>query len=236
MKISAFGRLCLPVTYFILAAGAVAYHLAARTGALPPHRSTGPSGTGTTQALACGTPDDQKIHLPPEWDTFTPPPVGHRYTDPVFGCQVKRLTDSGVEETAPDGTRTSLMHSYSTFSPLNANDTMLLLTSDAGSWHIRDTNGNVVVRPDKMPVMNNGHPVWDASDGNAFYYTHGNSLYQAKISANSVTSTVEHTFDEYGGIVSPDAADLSQDGDHIALAGQNSNKTMDIFVWSLGSK
>src|SRR5258707_9145478 len=38
---------------------------------------------------------------------------------------------------------------------------------------------------------------------------------------------------EYSGIVSPDSADISQDGDHIGLVGQNANNTMDIFVWSL---
>jgi hypothetical protein len=43
-------------------------------------------------------------------------------------------------------------------------------------------------------------------------------------------------FSEYRGIISPDAADLSQDGDHIALVGQNPNNTMDVFVWSLSQQ
>src|SRR6185312_10621411 len=53
------------------------------------------------------------------------------------------------------------------------------------------------------------------------------------ISGTSVKPALVHTFGEYKGIVSPDAADLSQDGDHIALVGQNANNTMDVFVWSL---
>ena len=78
-----------------------------------------------------------------------------------------------------------------------------------------------------------GHPVWDASDGNVFYYASRNSLYKAGIGGTSVNSTLLHAFSEYKSIVSPDAADLSQDGDHVALVGQNSNNTLDVFVWSL---
>jgi hypothetical protein len=84
--------------------------------------------------------------------------------------------------------------------------------------------------------MNNGVPVWDASDGTTFYYTVGKALYRAAVSRNSIKSMVLHTFKEYDGIVSPAAADLSQDGDHIALVGQNSNNSMDVFDWSLSKE
>src|SRR5260370_18334053 len=84
-----------------------------------------------------------------------------------------------------------------------------------------------------MPAMNNGHPVWDAADGSVFYYTLGNCLHKARIVGRLVKTEVLHTFEEYRGIVSPDAADLSQAGDHIALVGQNSHDTMDAFVLSL---
>jgi hypothetical protein len=83
-----------------------------------------------------------------------------------------------------------------------------------------------------MPAFS-GHPVWDASDGNVFYYASRNSLYKAGIGGTLVKSTVLHSFNEYKDIVSPDAADLSQDGDHMALVGQNANNTMEVFVWSL---
>src|SRR5205807_7483701 len=58
-------------------------------------------------------------------------------------------------------------------------------------------------------------------------------LYTGIVRRNSVQTAAVHTFKEYRGIVSPDAADLSQDGDHIALVGQNADNTMDVFVWSL---
>ncbi|HKW34559.1 MAG TPA: hypothetical protein VJN92_16230 [Candidatus Acidoferrum sp.] len=161
---------------------------------------------------------------------------GHSYTDPVFGCPVLRLTDSSREETLTDGTRPSYVHYYSTLSPLSADDTLLLITSNAGTWRIKDTKGNVVVSAGKMPAMNNGHPVWDASDGNVFYYASGKTLYKATVQGNAVKTTELYTFKEYRGIVSPDAADLSQDGDHIALVGQNSTNTLDVFVWSLAKR
>lgn len=186
-------------------------------------------------APTCGRPSDGKVYVPPDWDSFVPPAKGQSYVDQAFGCAVTRLTDSSKEEALWDGTHASLAHYYSTLSPLSANDTLLLITSSTGTWRVKDTKGNVVVPVNKMPAMNNGHPVWDASDGNAFYYASGKSLYKATIQGNAVKEAKLYTFKEYRGIVSPDAADLSQDGDHIALVGQNPNNTLDVFVWSLSS-
>src|SRR5437899_6800004 len=87
-----------------------------------------------------------------------------------------------------------------------------------------------------MPAMNNGHPVWDAYDGSVFYYALGEALHAGRISGNSIKAKALYTFKGYRGIGSPDAADLSQDGDHIALVGQNANGTVDIFVWSLSKQ
>jgi hypothetical protein len=185
------------------------------------------------RAPVCGLPDDRQVHRPPNWISFVPPAKGKSYIDPVFGCTVTRLTDSSKDGSLSDGTHPGFMHYYSTFSPVNAGDTMLLITSTDGSWQVVDGNGTVVVPVDRMPAMNNGHPVWDAADGSVFYYTLAKSVHKARIVGHLVKTEVLHTFEEYRGIVSPDAADLSQDGDHIALVGQNSNDTMDVFVWSL---
>jgi hypothetical protein len=181
----------------------------------------------------CGKSDDEQIHLPREWDSFPAPALGQGYVDPVFGCSVKRLTDSSRDETAWDHKHVAFMNYYSTLTPINASDSMLFVVSDDGNWRIRSVNGGVVIPAAKMPGFS-GHPVWDGLDGNVFYYAAKNSLYKAAIDRTSVKSTLLHTFDEYKGIDCPDAADLSQDGDHIALVGQNANNTMDAFVWSLG--
>lgn len=184
-------------------------------------------------APICGHSGDNLVRVPPNWTTFVPPDAGKTYVDPVFGCMVKRLTNSSLEETLSDGTHPSFMNYYSTFSPMNATDTMLLVSSNNGALRLKDTDGKTVVPAANMPPMNNGHPVWDAADGKVFYYTFQNALYSGTVSGNSVRGRALHSFGEYRGIVSPDAADLSQDGDHIVLVGQNPNSTMDIFVWSL---
>jgi hypothetical protein len=176
------------------------------------------------------------VHLPPNWETFTPPQVGGSYVDQAFGCSIVRLTDSSREDVLSDGTHANFSLYYSTFSPMNATDSMVMIGTDDGSWRIRGLDGKDVVSTAKMPTMNNGHPVWDAKDGNVFYYTRANMLYKATVAAHAVSDTPLYTFKEYSGIVSPDAADLSQDGDHIALVGQRSNGAMDIFVWSLSNQ
>jgi hypothetical protein len=192
--------------------------------------------TTAMQAPHCGSPDDKRIQVPPDWTTFTPPAVGSSYMDQVFGCRVERLTDSSHEETLPNGTHPSFNDYYSTSTPINSTDTMVLIGSNTGAWRIKDLTGKIVIAADKMPRMNNGHPVWDASAGSIFYYTYENALYKGTINRNLVKSTSIFTFKEYRGIVSPDAADLSQDGNHIALVGQNPNGTMDVFVWSLAKQ
>jgi hypothetical protein len=112
---------------------------------------------------------------------------------------------------------------------------MLFVLANDGSWGIRDTNGAVVVPSTNMPNFS-GHPVWDASNGNVFYYALNNGVYSGTVSGSSITGSVLHTFSEYSAVTSMDMADLSQDGDHMILVGQNANGTMDIFVWSFSQK
>jgi hypothetical protein len=158
------------------------------------HQIHGSDAKLAIQAPICGRPDDGQVHVPPDWTSFVPPATGKSYVDPVFGCLIRRLTNSGSDETLPDGTHPGFMVYYSTFSPINASDTMVLIASSDGAWRVKSTDGSVVLPPGKMPAMNNGHPVWDASHGDIFYYTLGNSLYKAQIRRGSVGKTVLHTF------------------------------------------
>jgi hypothetical protein len=194
------------------------------------------SGTGvtTTSGPLCGKLNDGLVHLPTNYDTFTPPAAGQSYVDSVFGCTVQRVTN-GSAETLGDGTHPGLMNFYSTLTALNASDNMLFVVATDGNWSIRDTSGNVIISTSKMPNFS-GHPVWDATNGNVFYYALSNSVFSGTISGTSLTATSLHTFTEYSAVTSMDMADLSQDGDHMALIGQNSNGTMDIFVWSFSQK
>jgi len=190
----------------------------------------------TVRASAqCGQPNDGQVHVPVNWETFTPPPEGQSYLDPDFGCTVIRITDSSKDETLWDGSHPSLMHHYSTWSPMNATDTMIMVLSNDGGWRVRNLNGTVAVASTAMPGMDAGHPVWDATNGNVFYHTRANVVYKATIANGVVTDTALYTFTEYSSIVSPDAADLSQDGTQI-IVGQNASGTMDVFSWSLSQQ
>jgi len=194
------------------------------------------SGTGVTptsgSAPICGKVDDNLVHPPPNYDTFRPPSVGQSYVDPVYGCTVERLTN-GSQESLWDGSHPALMNYYSTLSALNASDTMLFVISNDGGWTLRSTTGSIVTT--YTPNWS-GIPVWDASNGNVFYYATGNSIASGTVNGSSIIETVLHTFPEYSGVTQMDSADLSQDGDHVALVGQNSNGTMDVFVWSFSQK
>ena len=193
------------------------------------------SPSDASAAPLCGKLDNRTDSIPKNWTSFTPPSRGKGYIDASFGCAVKRLTD-GQEETLWNGTHPSLGIYYSTLTPMNSTDSMVMIGSNDGSWRITDTAGNVIVGTDKMPKMNDGHPVWDASDGTAFYYTYGNGLYKATVHDHEIKTLMLNRFSEYSGVTSPDAADLSEDGDHIALVGEKSDKTMDVFVWGLNGR
>ena len=232
------GTTSFKVSFSPVATGAYSGSIAVISNASNSPTSVSLSGTGMTSsavsAPSCGQVNDKLVHLPPNYDTFTPPGVGQSYVDPVYGCSVKRLTNGSLEQLG-DGSHPGLMNSYSTLTALNATDTMLFVLASDGEWSIRDTNGNLVASSSNMPGFS-GHPVWDASNGNTFYYAMGNSVYSGTISGSSINGNALHTFSEYSAVTSMDMADLSQDGDHIALVGQNSNGTMDAFVWSVSQK
>ena len=228
----------LNVTFAPTAAGSVTGSVSVASNASNSPATISLSGSGVTQSASgapiCGISGDTSTHVPSDWTSFTPPAVSQSYVDSLFGCTVTRLTN-GSGETLADGTHPGLMNFYSTLTAMNASDTLVFITYNNGSWRISDLHGNTVVSAANMPSMN-GHAVWDAANGSVFYYASNNTLYKGTISGSSVTPTALHSFSEYSGIVLPDAGDLSQDGDHLALMGQNSNNTMDVFVWSLGQQ
>jgi Abnormal spindle-like microcephaly-assoc'd, ASPM-SPD-2-Hydin/Protein of unknown function (DUF1573) len=227
----------LNVTFAPAAAGSITGSVSVASNASNSPATISLNGSGVTQtsgAPTCGLSGDSSNHVPADWATFTPPAAGQSYVDSIFGCTVTRLTDGG-SETLGDGSHPGLMNFYSTLTAMNASDTLVFITYNNGSWRISDIHGNVVVPAANMPGMG-GHAVWDGSNGSVFYYTSNNTLYKGTVSGSSVTSTTLHSFSEYSGIVLPDASDLSQDGDHMALMGQNGNNTMDVFVWSLSQQ
>lgn len=204
----------------------------------PVSASVNLSGIGIAQnnsPLACGVVSDGLPHLPIDWKTFTAPAKGQSYTDIISGCKVTRLTDSPADG-VPD------IHHYSTQSPMNSNDTMIMLGDINGNTEIVDPSGNVVVSKatfaSKIQRNDSGF-VWDAKNPNVFYYANNNSLMMGTVSGNSVTFSTYYTFPEYAADVVNimDSPDLSQDGDHLPMIGQNvRGGPEDVFIFQLSTK
>jgi hypothetical protein len=172
------------------------------------------SGCLFAQSPSCGQPDDGLIHVPLNYNTFTPPAEGQSYVDPQYGCTVTRLTNS-----MQDSPIVPRHHYYSTLTPFNANSTDVMVFLDSGSNEIRDVHGNMVVSAASMPNANTGDEPWDPTDPSAFYYVNGNQFLKGTVSGGTVVSTVLHTFSNFGQVNIPDEEDLTDDGTKIWLIG-----------------
>jgi HYDIN/CFA65/VesB family protein len=184
------------------------------------------SGIASTSGLLCGQLDDGLIHTPPNYTTpLAPPAKGASYVDPQYGCTITRLTNA-----VADNLGAAAHHDYGTITPVNANDTYVMILLENGSLEIVDTTGNVIVPAANMPGTSSANVPWDTSVPTRFYYTSGATLFRADItglpncaSAHncSITSTTLHSF-TYGSVRIPDQEDISDDGDHLWLVGDTS--------------
>jgi hypothetical protein len=158
---------------------------------------------------ACGPIDDGLAHIPQSFNDFAPPARGSGYNDPQYHCTIVRLTDAKRQF------HVAVHHQYSTISPINQDDTRIMLITESGQGVIVDMSGNVVVGPNDFPGINAANVPWARSAPNVFYYTNGNTLYSGLVSGRAVKSRVLHTFAGYPRVVIPDEEDLSEDGDHL---------------------
>ena len=197
------------------------------------------SGSGVTSTATlptCGKLNDTSVHLPPTYDTLTPPAKGQSYTDPVFGCTITRITDA-----VATGWQ-SANHFYSLETPFNADDSYLFVFNGytGGSPTIVDLGGNTVVPTSNLPGFNSAVGlVWDLTNPKVFYYTSGQQLLKGTISGTppnaTVASTTLATFSQYSSVVIPDDIDLSSDGLHLWLADCYQNCTGYIFLVTLNA-
>lgn len=182
------------------------------------------------QMPACGLVDDEKARVPTTWTTFTPPVRGASYVDPMFGCTVTRLTDAVRDGVAEH-------HYYATLTPMSADDSKILVNDEHGNWMVVDEAGDIIVPVSQMPARNEGTLLWDAADGNTFYFTRGNSILKGRIAGHEVTVSTVHSFSEYQIVVFPDKTDLSIDGQSFAMwAGHTAESgALDIFTYNMQS-
>jgi hypothetical protein len=192
------------------------------------------SGFGTSSTSPdltppdCGLSNDTTNHIPAAsaWTNFTPPALGSTYTDSVYGCAVKRLTNSIAFGQAQH-------HYYATIEPMSAGDTKILVYDEDGFFHIIDLDGNVVVTEANMPATN-GLVLWDRSDDNVFWQAQKDTLQKCTVSGSTTSCVTNHTFTEYSGYVVNfmDSTDMTPDG-WLPMVGQNiQGEHIDVFLWN----
>ncbi len=194
------------------------------------------SGAGSSSldplaAPICGLTNDSTNHMPDDtdWANFIPPAIGGTYTDSLYGCSVKRLTNSAAYGEA-------LHHYYATEEPISAGDSYIMVVGESsGAWHIIDLNGNVVIPAASFP--NNDHndqPKWDRTADNVFWINLGNVLEKCTITGNSASCAANHTFAEYAsyGQAFTAETDMTLNG-WLPLVGQNTQGgNIDVFLYN----
>lgn len=172
---------------------------------------------------------DSNVYAPPDYFTWLPPDAGGRYTGPVFGTTIKRLSRalSTPDAAFGSGNLTFIMNEYSTMSPFNADNSRLLLLH--GSYFaLYDGSGNYV-RDLPFEINSMSEPRWSRRDPNVLYYVRGNELKQ--YNAATGVSSVVHTFSEYTTVYGAGESDICFDGDHFVFVGDS----RDVFVYEIST-
>ena len=172
---------------------------------------------------------DTEIYLPDDLESFAPPAAGNTYVDQTFGTTINRLTDAQNTSDATDPVKVLNLISQesSGVSPFNTDNSRLLL-QHFSYFGLYDGLGNYL---NDLPfeITASSEPRWSQTDPAIFYYINGNQLKQYDVLTRGVT--VLHEFDEYASISGKGTANLSVDGDHLLLIGDN----IDVFVYTLST-
>jgi hypothetical protein len=179
-----------------------------------------------TTATAQVTSADVKAA--PNYDSFAPPAAGGTYVDPVFGSTIKRVTNAPATPNADrGGNLTWIENEYSTMSAFNNDNSKFILVHtsyfglyDGSGTHLRDL---------PLEINASSEPRWSRTDLDTLYYHFGNQLKSYNTATG--TTTVVHTFSEYSSISGNGEMDISLDGDHFVLAGDNRF----IFVYQMST-
>jgi hypothetical protein len=164
----------------------------------------------------------------PDYDTFTPPPAGSAYNDPVFGTTIKRLSNAvTTPDSANGGYLTWINNEYSTASPFNSDNSRFLLVHQS-YFALYDGSG-AYIRDLPFEINASSEPRWSRKDNATLYYRSGNQL--KSFNTSTLVTTVVRTFSEYTTISGRGTADISLDGDHMVFCGDNRN----IFVYEIST-
>ncbi len=171
---------------------------------------------------------DTAPHTPPSYKSFVPPAKGGTYTDPVFGTEIKRLSNAlASPDDADGGNLTWVMNEYSTMSAFNSDRSRFILQHDS-YFGLYDGQGTYL-RDLPFQVYASSEPRWSRKSANVLYFVNGNQLKSYDVSTDA--TKVLHTFSEYNEISGHGESDISFDGDHMVFAGNGRF----IFVYTIST-
>lgn len=182
-----------------------------------------------TVESATASVTDTAIYVPDELETFVPPAAGESYTDQIFGTAIKRISDAQNTTDAADTTKvlTLVTQELSTVSPFNADNSRLLL-QHFSYFSLYDGLGNFL-QDLPLEIIASSEPRWSRTDPAVFYYINGNQLKQYDVLTRN--DTVVHEFEGYASISGKGGGNLSFDGDHMVLVGNN----VEVFVYQFST-
>jgi hypothetical protein len=168
------------------------------------------------------------IFFPPEYDTLIPPQVGNSYNDPVFGTSIKRISDAqNTGDSDTGGYLTWITDEYSTVSPFNQDNSYIILVHQS-YFGLYDGAGTYL-RDLPLEISASSEPRWSRKDNQTLYYHKDNMLKSYNISTGNIS--VIHIFSEYNQISGCGESDISFDGDHFVLVGNNEF----VFVYQIST-
>ncbi len=169
------------------------------------------------------------IENPPSYDTFMPPPVLSTYTDPVFGSTIKRVSNAMNTKNADQGGYlTWIENEYSTMSAFNNDNSRFILVHQS-YFGLYDGASGAYMNDLPLEIASSSEPRWSRKDLVTLYYHSGNQLKSYNTATGGIN--VIHTFTEYSSISGNGEMDISYDGDHFVLAGDNRY----IFIYQIST-
>lgn len=118
---------------------------------------------------------------------------------------------------------------YATMSPFNADNSLFLIAA-TDHFQLYSGFGSFI---EDLPIAANQEPRWSKTDPHRIYFVRRNSLMALVVGnvANAHAVYTEHVFTEYQAISGKGESDISEDGQHFVLCGEN----RDVFVYSLAT-
>jgi hypothetical protein len=180
------------------------------------------NNTGIYPPAATVAPPPPPVTPPPP---ITIPAAGQSFIDPIFNETITRISDAAARGVAWISTE------YSPVCPFDeAAGNFVLIHVD----HFALYNGAGFIKD--LPISASGEPRWSRKVVSLLYFHAAPSNVLQSLDVVSGAITTVHTFDEYVSIDGLGESDISLDGDHLVLCGQDVNgKPLEVFVYQIST-